>query len=315
MSIPAWYRIRASRARLPGLAGTDESRSSLYRAALEQAEQLMGAAAGLGYVSRPLPLYYALSQAGRAILAARGDDPQAPNSHGLAPQPGRKGALSWSVGPRGRGQFQAVAEVTDSEGLSSAVSIGRLLATIPEIAVLEGIGDEFPRALPLWPMRPRGLHPVLEEMASYGYIVMVAVGPPVTIKPPDLTWLLRHYPGSPVSHADKAVQVQDTPDGPGIVVRWAAPPDGSDPRPAHEDAIGRRWLRPAVCADDPAPSVLMTWWAALLGLSSLARYHPVEWLNAIDPDLSPEAVVLERAMDAAVEMLPGLILSALGPGV
>lgn len=39
-------------------------------AALEQSEQLLRGAADLGFASRPLNLFYGLSQAGRAISAA-----------------------------------------------------------------------------------------------------------------------------------------------------------------------------------------------------------------------------------------------------
>lgn len=96
-----------------------------------------------------------------------------------------------------------------------------------------------------------------------------------------------------------------------LTLDWPRPADGSDPRPEYPDSEGIRWLRPAVCGKSKPPSVLMTRWSALLGLSSLARYHPKEWVRAIDPNQSTEAVVLDRALDAALEVLPGLILSAL----
>lgn len=47
-----------------------------FGAALEQFEQLLGAAEVSGPASAPLPLFYALSQAGRAIAAARLPDHQ-----------------------------------------------------------------------------------------------------------------------------------------------------------------------------------------------------------------------------------------------
>ena len=105
--------------------------------------------------------------------------------------------------------------------------------------------------------------------------------------------------------------VGPTPEGGGALLLWRAEKDGESPLPPALDAEGRRWLRPYLAPPTQPPSVLMTWWAALLGLSSLARYHPVEWVRAIDPDESDEAVVLERALDAAIEVLPELILEAL----
>lgn len=61
-----------TRANLPrGVAG-DLNRARVYRAALNQGEELVRAAQEIGPSSRPLPLFYAVAQAGRAIVAARG---------------------------------------------------------------------------------------------------------------------------------------------------------------------------------------------------------------------------------------------------
>lgn len=65
-----WYFLRMSRWKPPGLAAEGE-RADLYRAALQQFEDLMVASAASGPAGSPLPLYYAISQAGRAVLAAR----------------------------------------------------------------------------------------------------------------------------------------------------------------------------------------------------------------------------------------------------
>jgi len=72
----ALARVRALRANPPGLAATDPKRRAVFGAALEQFEQLLGAAEVSGPASAPLPLFYALSQAGRAIAAARLPDHQ-----------------------------------------------------------------------------------------------------------------------------------------------------------------------------------------------------------------------------------------------
>ena len=272
----------------------------------------MEASAALDYASRPLPLYYALSQAGIAILAAHAPTRAVPRSHGLRVPRGARGVLGWVVGPAGNGMFQAVSNAVGSAGLAGEVSIGALLATLPEIAASDEIGEQFPKALALWPAVPRGVFPAIEEIGWRGYVVMALMPPHQVFTAMELHEALKGYPNAPQSLASSGVQVQDTPDGQGILVKWAALPDGSDPRPANEDSAGRRWLRPAVCGTDDLPSVLMTWWAALLGLSSLARYHPVEWVQAIDPNnKSAETVVLERGLDAAIDVLPGLILDAL----
>jgi hypothetical protein len=71
----AWQSIRLLRAQLPGLAADDPTRGAVLAAALEQSEQLMRAASDVGHAARPLPLFYSLSQAGRAMAAAHLDHP------------------------------------------------------------------------------------------------------------------------------------------------------------------------------------------------------------------------------------------------
>ncbi len=70
---PAYDRlqIRALRATPSPRAAADEMRRRVFSAALGQFDELLTAAAAVGPASRPLPLYYALNQAGRAIAASR----------------------------------------------------------------------------------------------------------------------------------------------------------------------------------------------------------------------------------------------------
>jgi hypothetical protein len=55
----------------------------------------------------------------------------------------------------------------------------------------------------------------------------------------------------------------------------------------------------------------MLWWCLLMGLSSLARYYPAAWTNAIDLGGSELAVGLERLLDAAERQVPIRILDEL----
>lgn len=65
----AWRYLRAMRANPPGAAGGNQARRATFAASLEQSEQLFDAAAGAGVMTKPLQLFYGLSQAGRAIAA------------------------------------------------------------------------------------------------------------------------------------------------------------------------------------------------------------------------------------------------------
>ena len=80
----AYFQIRATRAEPPGFAAGDEERRQTYAAALDQFEELMAAAGAATPRSRPLPLFYALSQAGRAIAAARAEVDWRLRGHGLS---------------------------------------------------------------------------------------------------------------------------------------------------------------------------------------------------------------------------------------
>ena len=70
------------------------------------------------------------------------------------------------------------------------------------------------------------------------------------------------------------------------------------------------WLRPGLTATGATPIPLMTWWLALFTLSMIARYHPVAWVTALDPDQSPTATLLERVMDEGLSAVPQLAYEA-----
>jgi hypothetical protein len=63
----------------------------------------------------------------------------------------------------------------------------------------------------------------------------------------------------------------------------------------------------------PAPHPLMLWWALLLALSSLVRYHPGQWTGALGLDSSKLAVHLEHLLEVASVRVPERLLVALQP--
>src|SRR5260221_12788444 len=87
-------RLRATRANSPGKAAEEGLRRDTYGAALQQFDELMAAAALIGPVSRPLPLYYAVLQAGKAIAAAWAERDPLIESYGLTQDGPRKGAAT-----------------------------------------------------------------------------------------------------------------------------------------------------------------------------------------------------------------------------
>ena len=74
---------------------------------------------------------------------------------------------------------------------------------------------------------------------------------------------------------------------------------------------GNGCLRPQLNdAGDTLPSLAL-WWATLLTLSSLARYHPEQWNDALDRDKAVTAIPIEEALHVGREMLPWLLVKAL----
>jgi hypothetical protein len=79
-----WAQLRAMRSAPPGLASNDLERSDVFTSSLEQAEQLCRAATVTPPAARPLPLFYAMSQATRAVAAVALPENWTPRTHGLS---------------------------------------------------------------------------------------------------------------------------------------------------------------------------------------------------------------------------------------
>ena len=120
----SWRRIRRLRATPPFVAArdVDPRRTRVFQAALTQAEELWEAASAVGAASRPLPLFYCLSQAGRAICAAwKTESPWEPTGHGLSSrrQPDDVDVASFAVRVTGEPEpmFGSVTDATGKQHL------------------------------------------------------------------------------------------------------------------------------------------------------------------------------------------------------
>lgn len=144
MIAEAWRDIRALRAQPTGLAAADPDRAAWFKAALRQAEDLAVAADATDYATSPLTLFYAVEQAGQAIVQARKlDVSEAATSHGLSLQPPLAGLLtSLMCPPRPRqgarpgkpGGFQDVCATIGSPSLAVCTELGALWAANPDLA-------------------------------------------------------------------------------------------------------------------------------------------------------------------------------------
>ena len=314
------FGIRASRATPPGLAAKGERRA-VYGAALAQFEELLAASRQATPQTRPLSLFYALSQAGRAIAAAHSPKHWRLHGHGLsAPELDTANLLDVLVRPNPNKKesqpdsFSGVAGASASEALKEPVSIGELWATLPELATLL---CETRWAEPLIVVADE---PGVSNLFNWERVSAV-VAPLEADSPEEAERRLAAYPSGQSAnlHQPQGLPLvgELTPYGQGIRVWWtAASPDLSGQRRKLDEVApldlrsNLRWLRPAL-ADGSLPSPLLTWWALLFALSMLARYEPAGWEAALDYDSSPLAAPLAHLLEVGVVLIPELVLEAL----
>ena len=308
----------------------------MFVSALEQAEELMHAAADIGPAASPLLLFYAVSQAGRAIAAVRLDDPWRLSGHGLkapAPADASTSLLRRVVKPDGgqasgkrRPSFAGVAEATESGQLTAELELGALWAAIPELMAplpqppLED--STWRRPLRVFLPRVDPEHRLLADMRP---LELLIDGLPPDTDVEALHQSLGDYPtaaGARMAHVpgirDDLIVSKPSPRGHSLpVFTWRDVPTNVHVRAEHLNAIapdyrglGTRLLLPRAGGRD-ALSPLMLWWALLFGLSSIARYDPETWVGALAVNDSELAVPIEAALDAALDALPELILDAL----
>lgn len=299
------------------LAGEFDDRRAAFQAALTQAEELWDAAAAVGPASRPLPLFYSLRQAGTAISAAWMREVEwQPKWHGIValdPPAGAALDAPVRVSRRELGAFVMVAAATESPLFEGEVTLSQLWASLPSMPFHESVVGESLRWMTLRRTDPAG-GDNRDALARY------------------LAPTHAYFPGLPAAETDARLENYPTAQGsvrdgetdrpygtPEAILTWPDEEAGGR-RPLNEigdtlsrDALGQSWaVRPRIgTGDDSPPSTLMTTWALLYGLSHLARYHPAEWVAALDLNTSVPAMHLAHGLEIALEEVPRLVYSAL----
>ncbi|WP_046469474.1 YaaC family protein [Allosalinactinospora lopnorensis] len=328
----AWARLRATRADPPAPALKAKPRRVTYQFGLEQAEQLFRQAADAAPATRPITVFYGLSQAGRAIAAAASsavENTWELVGHGICPRPESLRDPLPDVqirtdGPGNRGSFTRLSKILDSPVWEdNAVSFRVLWDCIPQAREwplgtpgqdrrtplqidTRGVPDQEQEVVqvPAWPLPewvigktdPQVLHTYLAAFPDVAGYDFAKTGPG-----PD---------------ADPAYQPHV--DGSGeVYLRWKV-----DHGKSYADRIALlhdkthgyldgRYLFPAPNGAIRGMHPLMAWWAVLHALSVLARYHPVEWARAIDVDASEYAVPVEELLRTSLTVLPELVLETI----
>lgn len=310
-------QLRASRAEPPGFASNDLERRAIYGSALQQFEELLAAAKAVGPASQPLLLFYALSQAGRAIVAARGKHPHV-HGHGLRED--RTVARSEAVFYRrvervarrdAIDTFGAVARATNGGDFSGSLDVGAVWAAIPSV---HRIPDEAWR--PEWRLALDVHTGMLARRSGGGLDLMVTSmsGNPLVqglevladdrypTLPSKAKGTLRGGPNAlPAGSWIADVIVPGVGDDESTLDRIAPKPYGGK----------ERALIPTLPGQGELLSPLMLWWILLFGLSIIARYDPAGWAAALDVQNATEAVPLETLLEQGMDKLPTLVFNAI----
>ena len=311
-----WRRIRALRARPVGFAAADVERREVFQSALAQAEELADAAAVVSAASRPLPLFYALSQAGRAICAAWTEGNEwRPKGHGLTSWDSPTTSVpQFTVSPTSsaRGAYAMVAKATGATPLEGSATIGQLWASLPGFpADAEVVGQS---------LRWLRLEATLAGPGPQSQVVSMlhpTVGCFYAIEDDKLEATLADYP-STAGFEIAGYRWQTIPGLGAATLRF---PDAEgksralaeigDPLAGPPLTQPHFAVRPLMGTSAQPPAQLTTFWALIYAFSQLARYHPETWVSALDPDASLIAAPLEEGLEVALEVTPTFLLSAL----
>lgn len=347
-SAEVWRELRGLRADPPGAAEVRGARRRTFQSALEQAQQFMVAAEAVGYATRPVQLFYALSQGGRAILAA---STRIANQNEKSPDSGRD-AVIWRQDSHGietcGTNVPRVADVPSVADLQLRPSRSGLMPAVAHaIDVTIPTPDQRIEMRTIWPIIPEAFAVPLPSAlgspalllsggdsaprTSNGYHSMELCYVPARIHDRAIS-----DPSSLRKFLDSYPTLRDwgfgSPAGP-IAPKWSSdggstytlsisrpyPKEGTPdyPKTGRELAgieyrsSGDWWAFPSVGSNEEALHPLLVWWMTLFGLSMLARYEPAAWAVMVKIDQSAEANAIEHILDEALSVVPTLILQAL----
>jgi hypothetical protein len=317
-----WRSLRRLRAEPPAVASVNDRRRFVFQSSLAQAEELWEAAASVGPATRPLPLFYAMSQVGRAICAAWiTQGPWQPKGHGLTNEEARTGdalAMPVSVANDALGMFSMVAAALEEPMFAGQAILRELWASLPDLPMTKELIGKSPRWLSLEAVTD----PKLDTRDVWQRVLAPNLGRIAAVKNEDLERVLADYPTTSGFRVIEQPAL-GLPDGFTISAVLSFPDERGDLRSILDlgDSLPsttpekRIAVRPRIgSGTDGPPSQLLTLWALLFGLSQLARYHPDVWVRALNPDRSKVAVGLEEGLEVALARTPELLVSAVANG-
>lgn len=248
-SAATWQSIRARRAVPTGAAAYDPDRKKTFAASLRQAEELADASRVAGYAARPLPLFYCLSQAGRAIAAAHLHGTWALQGHGLSVRMGQSGSLLETFidpKPGKNDSFSGVSTAINSPTLSGRASLGALWAANPDlrdVPIPASVNSmqwvpslEIPIGTQWMPVNASQPDPNVHPMSTGGTVTVSVVLPGATGE--EIAHALARYPTLRGAFGMKQGEQGTEPAGPSDHVICTPDSEG-----APRSLIGRRIAR------------------------------------------------------------------------
>ena len=338
-----WTDLRALRAKPPHLAATDADRAAVFRAALEQAEQLWQASQNVGVETSPLLMFYSLAQAGRAIVASKLADANwqdRSNGHGIkqAGTPAEKRSANIQLQPFEKfrvainksGLFIAVSDALGSANLATEATLQELIAATPTEHT-NRLTDAFstcPKPLRLLQeCRPEKDFFRLEVKAYPPAGVVTTTPGPTGADLVDRQALARWWAGYPkLAHlplADAWLAAAE-PDQweagrTSVYVVWKDNWQGSYDA-LHDKRIGSGYFEPekfdgvvlpAIGGNGTPAHPLIHWWGILYSFSMLRRYYPSVWVDMLNVDQDWHAVGIEEYLELETAVIPELVALAL----
>ncbi|WP_394346715.1 YaaC family protein [Streptomyces dangxiongensis] len=313
-----WRSLRSLRSAPPAPVRNSGRRKEVFSASLEQSEQYFRAAEAVGYETRPVLIFYGLSQMGRAIAAATHVD-RCPSpedwqlsGHGIRVPGISQAAAQGDIGrltvrDQGKGAFTQLARFLDSPSLPTPVQLSEVWDSIPEMGGRRlSDGEHYP-ALEI----SEGADRTREDWGDFGPPRALALtGVPRGL--PSLGNFLKRYPtvwpleglqessflGSPRGGLDGQIYLNP-------LRKYAA---GGFAALHGTRYRGRSMAFPALTGNSLPLHPLLTWWAVLYVLSMLARYEPAAWATTVNVDASKQAVPIEYLLDEALDAVPTLAL-------
>lgn len=323
-----WRALRELRAQPPGYA-TSSARKSTFKAALEQAQQLFAAAASVGPASRPILLFYGLSQAGRAIAACAPvrNDQYELHAHGLTNDNATGPLADVLVQNKGSGAFTQLAPMLGSRSLPQPVRLGDVWATVAELELWPLASVDRPLLRVTWERD--------DPQVGLAHVRASVLGMPqdlISSADPDereratSAWLNAYPALDGYTFSDPGVlgahggpsswnEQQHT-----VGCRLAWPLGGLTAEERRRKITpwrGRslsqldRTLHAGLAGSDEQLHPFLCWWAVLYTLSMQARYVPHQWTRHVDVNQSQTAVPLEHLLDVALAAVPELILATI----